>query len=129
MITDSIADFLIQIKNAYRTRKQTLELPYSKMKEGLSTILHKHGYLDSFLITGDSQKILRLKLKYHGRQPVLTDVVRISKSGRRVYINRHSVPTVLGGVGIAIISTPKGLKTDSEARQERLGGEVICTVW
>lgn len=132
MLSDPIADFLARIKNGYLSKKKEIAVPYSKFKENLAKILVEEGYL----INSKKQKVkskkhdkLILTLKYEGKKPILTDVQRISKPGLRIYVDKTKIPRVLGGLGITIVSTPKGLMTDSEARKKGLGGEVICKVW
>lgn len=129
MLSDPIADFLIQVKNGYMARLERVELPSSKVKQSLAVILKQSGYLTSVEVVGSSKKLLRLLLKYDGKAPALTDVERVSKPGRRVYVKRNAIPTVVGGLGIAIVSTPKGLMIGQEARRVGLGGELVCKVW
>ena len=131
MLTDPIADFLIQIKNAYRAGKNTLVLPYSKLKEALAHLLSTEGYIGKV----EMQKIDKIKkslfigLLYDGKKPKLTEVVRISKVGRRVYVGKKKIPYILGGMGIAILSTPKGLLTNKQTQKKGIGGELICKLW
>jgi len=129
MINDPIADFLIRIKNGYLAKKTEVSVPYSKIKENLGKILVEEGYLEKLKIKNEKLKIIELTLKYEGKRPALTDVQRVSKPGLRIYVDKTKIPKVLGGLGITIISTPKGLMTDKEARKKGLGGEVICKVW
>lgn len=129
MVSDPIADFLVQIKNGYLARLQDISVPHSRVKEALSRILLRCGYLGDVQADGEGKKMLHLKLKYVQRTPVLTDLERVSKPGRRIYVTRRNVPNVVGGLGVAIISTPRGFMTDNEARKEKVGGEVICKIW
>jgi len=139
MINDPIADFLIRIKNGYLAKKTEVSVPYSKIKENLGKILVEEGYLEKLKIPAcpagrrnpksEIRKNLVLTLKYEKKKPALTDVQRVSKPGLRIYVDKTKIPKVLGGLGITIISTPKGLMTDKEARKKGLGGEVICKVW
>ena len=131
MLTDPISDFLIQIKNGYMARKENVVIPYSKIKEELANLLSKKGYLGKVQVRQKS-KIMRdlaIYLIYEGRQPKLTDVVRVSKISRRVYVKKGKILKVLSGLGISIISTSSGLMVGSEARKKGLGGEIICKVW
>lgn len=130
MVTDPIADMLIQIKNASMAHKKEVVLPFSRMKQEVASILMKEGYLDSATKTGKEPKTqLRLVLRYKEKESVINEVRRRSKPGLRVYVNKHAIPRVLGGIGIAILSTPEGVMTDTEARKRGIGGELLCEVW
>jgi len=131
MMTDPISDFLIQIKNGYLARKANLIIPYSKIKEELANLLVKEGYLGKVEIQKAEKlkKNIQISLVYKGKQPKLTDVVRVSKISRRVYVSKEEIPQVLGGLGITIISTPLGLMTGQEARKRGVGGEIVCKIW
>lgn len=144
MLSDPIADFLARIKNGYLARKKEMIVPYSKLKENLAKILVEEGYLKegkrqkarlpSLQQAGGQAKSkkqdeLILTLKYEGKKPALTDVQRVSKPGLRIYVGKRKIPKVLGGLGIVIISTSKGLMTDKQARKKGLGGELVCKVW
>jgi len=131
MLTDPIADMLTRIKNANRARHQYVEMPASKMKIEIAKILKREGYIEDYeVIASQPYNILRIKLRYlPDRRQVIHGLRRISKPGLRVYVKKDEIPRVLGGLGIAIISTSKGLMTDKEARKQGLGGEVICYVW
>ncbi len=121
---------LIRIKNGYLANKSEVPVPWSKTKESVANLLIKQGFLDSQEISTDgSKKELTLKLKYDHKKSALTDVKIVSRPGLRIYVKRSQLPRVLGGLGIAIVSTPAGLLTDNEARHRGLGGEVICEVW
>jgi len=124
---DPIADALIRIKNGYLARKNEVMLSYSKLVSNLCDLLVKKGYIESVEKIGERE--IKVTLKYKDRLPVLTDVKRISKPGRRVYMGAKLLPRVLNGMGIAVISTPKGLMTDAEARKEGMGGEIMAFVW
>lgn len=129
-VTDPIADMLVRIKNANLRRHSSVDIPYSKMKEKLVEILLKEGYIAKYEIIGEfPQKFIRVYLKYKGKNPVIQDMVRVSKPGRRYYVKKEEIPRVLGGLGIAILSTSKGIMTDKEARILGVGGELICMVW
>lgn len=131
MVTDPIADFLTRIRNANQVYKDSLEIPASKMKQSMAEILKAEGYIKHYeYIKDGKQGIIRLFMKYGpNRQKVLTGLKRISKPGLRVYVRKDEIPRVLGGLGVAILSTSKGLMTDKQARKEGLGGEVICYIW
>ena len=129
-ITDPIADMLTRIRNANAQRHETVDVPASKMKKAIAEILLDEGYIKSFEeIEDNSQGIIRITLKYVNKQKVISGLKRISKPGLRVYANREELPQVLGGLGIALISTSKGIMTDKKARQEGIGGEVLAYVW
>ena len=129
--TDPIADMLTRIRNANTSKHKTVDIPASNMKLGIAEILFKEGYIKSFEeIKDDNQGTIRVTLKYDQKgNRVIDGIKRISKPGLRVYAGKEELPKVLNGLGIAIVSTSKGLKTDKEARNEGLGGEVIAYVW
>ncbi|MBF8376871.1 30S ribosomal protein S8 [Alicyclobacillus mali] len=131
MMTDPIADMLTRIRNANLVRHEKVEVPASKVKRAIAEILKNEGYIrDAEYIQDGPQGTIRLFLKYgKNNERVITGVKRISKPGRRVYVGHEDLPRVLGGLGIAIISTSKGIMTDREARRQGVGGEVICYVW
>lgn len=126
MHTDPIADFVIRIKNGYMAKKPAIVVPASKVKEELATILKREGFIADF-VKRDSQ--IEIVLRYDNNKAALQGVARVSKPGLRVYANRKNIPRVLGGYGVAIVSTPQGLLTDNEARTKGLGGEVMLKVW
>lgn len=129
--TDPIADMLTRIRNANSAKHKTVDVPASKMKTAIAEILFKEGYIKSFeLISNENQGIIRITLKYDEKGTrVIDGIKRISKPGLRVYAGKEELPRVLNGLGIAIISTSKGLKTDKEAREAGMGGEVLAYVW
>ncbi|MBF7083495.1 30S ribosomal protein S8 [Desulfallas sp. Bu1-1] len=131
VMTDPVADFLTRIRNANMVYHDKVEVPSSKMKRAIAEILKQEGFIKDYeYIEDGKQGILRIYMKYgSGKERVITGLKRISKPGLRVYTRKDSIPKVLGGLGIAIISTSKGIMTDKRARQENLGGEVICYVW
>ncbi|AEJ44912.1 30S ribosomal protein S8 [Alicyclobacillus acidocaldarius] len=131
MMTDPIADMLTRIRNANLVRHEKVEVPASKVKRAIAEILKNEGYIrDAEYIQDGPQGTIRLFLKYgKNNERVITGLKRISKPGRRVYVGHEDLPRVLGGLGIAIISTSKGIMTDREARKLGIGGEVICYVW
>jgi len=135
-ITDPIADMLTRIRNAAMMGHPVVAMPSSKLKVEIARILKEEGYLEGYdAAEGDKpgQPVLRLKIKYLGerreRKPVITGLERISRPGRRVYTQKQDIPWVLSGIGIAILSTPKGVMTGQRARQLNVGGELICKVW
>jgi len=135
-VNDPIADMLTRIRNAVMSGQALVALPSSKIKMEIAKILKEEGFLDGCeLVDGDTepQKILRLKLKYVGerrtRRSVISGLQRVSKPGRRVYTKKHDIPWVLSGIGVAILSTPKGVMTGTRARQLGVGGEIICKIW
>ena len=129
--TDPIADMLTRIRNANTSKHKTVDIPASKMKKSIAEILFKEGYIASYEEIEDSnQGIIRIVLKYDEKGArVIEGLKRISKPGLRIYASKEELPKVLNGLGIALISTSKGIKTDKEARQEGLGGEVLAYVW
>ena len=131
VMTDPIADMLTRIRNANQMRHETVEMPSSKIKREIAEVLKREGFIrDAEYIEDNKQGILRLSLKYgKSAERVVTGLKRISKPGLRVYVQSTEVPRVLNGLGIAIISTSKGILTDKEARREQIGGEVIAYVW
>ena len=129
-ITDPIADMLTRIRNANEQRHETVDIPASKLKKAIAEILFEEGYIKSFEeIEDNSQGIIRITLKYVNKQKVISGLKRISKPGLRVYATKDELPKVLGGLGIALISTSKGIMTDKKARQEGIGGEVLAYIW
>ncbi len=129
--TDPIADMLTRIRNANSAKHKTVDVPASKMKTAIAEILFKEGYIKSFeIINNENQGIIRITLKYDEKGTrVIDGIKRISKPGLRVYAGKEELPRVLNGLGIAIISTSKGLKTDKEAREAGMGGEVLAYIW
>ncbi|MBE6020413.1 MAG: 30S ribosomal protein S8 [Firmicutes bacterium] len=130
-MTDPIADMLTRIRNANMVGHESVDVPASKMKKSIAEILLKEGYIKGFdVIEDNKQGIIRIQMKYgQNKEKVITGIKKISKPGLKVYAKRDDIPKVLGGLGVAIISTSKGVITDKEARKENVGGEVICYVW
>jgi small subunit ribosomal protein S8 len=130
-MTDPIADMLTRIRNANIALHPTVDVPASKIKIALAQTLKEEGYIEDFeVIPGNKQGIIRIKLRYEeGKRRVITGIKRISKPGLRVYAKKDEIPRVLGGLGIAIISTSQGVMVDRKARAAGLGGEVLCYVW
>ena len=130
MVTDPIADMLTRIRNANQMRDKEVEVPASKIKVEIARILKEQGFISNYKVSKDSiQNVITLELKYVQKEPVITGLKRISKPGLRVYASAQDIPRVLNGLGIAIISTSKGLMTDKEARTQNLGGEVLAYIW
>ena len=135
-VIDPIADMLTRIRNAVMAGHTLVAMPSSKLKLEIAKIMKDEGFLEGFDIAESEQsvqKVLRLKIKYVGerreRRPVISGIERVSKPGRRIYTKKQDIPWVLSGMGIAILSTPKGVMTGTRARQLGVGGEVICKVW
>jgi small subunit ribosomal protein S8 len=128
---DSIADLLVRIKNALNVCKETIDLPHSRTKEAIGKILLAEGYISNCeIMTRANRKYLRIRLKYNSaKKAVITGMKKISTPGRRVYVRARAVPRVRSGFGTAILSTPRGVMTDEAARENKIGGEVLCYVW
>jgi len=132
VVNDTISDMLTRLRNANLAKHQIVEVPSTKMTRNIASILLEEGFIQSFEEVGEnfnSQLLLSLKYKGKHREPVITALRRVSKPGLRVYANRKELPRVLGGLGIAVISTSQGVMTDNKARHQGLGGEVLCYVW
>jgi small subunit ribosomal protein S8 len=129
-LSDPIADMLTRIRNAVRISKSQVSIKASKICEGIAAVLKQEGYVEDFDRIDDSrQGILRVTLKYdQSGQPIINEITRISKPGRRIYSSVEQLPRVLGGMGIAIVSTSKGVMSDRSCRQDNIGGEILCTV-
>lgn len=135
-VNDPIADMLTRIRNAVIAGHTVTAMPSSKMKADIARILKEEGFIKSYqVVDGEkpNQQILRIRLKYVGerrdRKPILTGIVRVSRPGRRIYTGKRDIPWVLSGMGVAILSTPKGIMTGKQARKLGIGGEVVCKVW
>ena len=126
---DPIADLLTSIRNANQALKAEIILPHSKIKESAVKLLKEEGYLESFNVEGDVKRTLRIGLKFQGRKGVITDLQRVSRPGLRRYTSSKEIPMVLGGMGIAVVSTPQGLMTGDDARRQNVGGELLFKVW
>jgi small subunit ribosomal protein S8 len=133
MMTDPIADMLTRIRNANVAMHDQVRMPSSKQKVALAGILKKEGYIEDFSVADDPTRpgsVLTVTMKYSPeRQRTISGLRRVSKPGLRVYIKADKIPRVLGGLGVAVLSTSKGLMTDREARKQRMGGEILCEVW
>lgn len=130
-ITDPIADMLTRIRNANSAKHDTVDIPASKMKKAIAQILVDEGYIKAYkIIDDDKQGVIRVSLKYgEGKSQVITGLRRVSKPGLRIYSNVEDMPKVMKGLGVAIISTSKGIMTDREARKKNVGGEVLAFIW
>jgi len=130
MVTDPIADMLTRLRNAAMARHDTVMVPASKMKIAMAKILKDEGFISDFsVVKGEPQRMIKITLKYIDKQPAFIGVERVSKPGLRVYSGKKEIPRVYGGLGIAILSTSKGLMTGQEAWKKNLGGEILCYVW
>jgi len=135
-VNDPIADMLTRVRNAMMNGQTVTAMPNSKIKAEIARVLKEEGFIDSYeVVDGDKsfERILRVRLKYVGerrqRRPVITGIERISRPGRRIYTQKQEIPWILSGLGIAILSTPKGVMTGQRARQLNVGGEILCKVW
>ncbi|HLC43326.1 MAG TPA: 30S ribosomal protein S8 [Methylomirabilota bacterium] len=131
MMTDPIADMLTRIRNASSAEHEKVDIPASKLKVRLAEILKAEGFIRNFRVIEDrKQGRLRIYLKYgSGNEKAISGMVRVSKPGRRVYVSHDNIPTILAGMGVAILSTPKGVMIDTASRKLKVGGEVLCYVW
>jgi len=120
---------LTRIRNANRALLPAIELPHSKMKESIASILKREGYITDFAVEGKLPKKIKLKLKYEGKKSVIEGIRRISTPGLRRYVGATKIPRVRGGLGVAVVSTSEGLMTDNQARKKNIGGELLCYVW
>ncbi len=129
-MSDPIADMLTRIRNAQAMEKTSVKMPMSKVKAAIARVLKDEGYIEDFKVAGDITKVAELEigLKYYAGRPVIETIKRISKPGLRIYRGKDDLPSVMNGLGVAIVSTPQGVMTDRKARSLGLGGEVLCTV-
>lgn len=128
-MSDPIADMLTRIRNAQIVEKASVRMPSSKLKVAIAQVLKDEGYIDDFAVRGEaSRPELEIALKYYAGRPVIERLERVSRPGLRIYKGRHSIPQVMNGLGVAIVTTPKGVMTDRKARQAGIGGEVLCYV-
>lgn len=132
-MTDPVADMLTRIRNANTAMHDDCEMPSSKLKESLATLLEREGYIDGFAVRDNEDRpgrTLKIEMKYSPqRARVISGIKRVSKPGLRVYTKSNEIPRVLGGLGVAVVSTSRGLMSDREARKRRMGGEILCYVW
>ena len=130
MMTDPIADMLTRIRNAQRAKHESVAIPMSKLKIEIARVLKDEGFIRDFELPSEAERDLKIQLRYSGkREPVVTGIKRISKPGLRVYVKSKEMPRIMGGLGIAIVSTPQGVMTATQARRQNVGGEIICYVW
>lgn len=130
MVNDPISDMLTQIRNALLLNKESVEIPHSKMKKEISRVLKENGFISDYIeVSDDKFKKLKLILKYHRGKGVIQGLKRISRPGRRVYTQKSELPYVMGGLGIAVISSSHGIITGQQARRLNTGGEVLCHIW
>jgi small subunit ribosomal protein S8 len=131
MNTDPISDFLTRLRNAQKAKKKSVEIPSSKMKMGIAEIMKTQGFISDFTLakTSNKQGSIIIKLKYANNEGVILGMERVSRPGIRRYVSHKKLPKVLNGLGIAVVSTSRGLMTDKEARKQGVGGEVICNIW
>lgn len=131
MYTDPISDYLTRVRNALKAKKKTVEIPASNMKKQISEILLNNAFISEYKVveTPDKQGSIIIRLKYNNNESVILGLERVSRPGIRRYVGNKELPRVLNGLGIAIVSTSKGLMTDKEARQQGIGGEVVCNIW
>ncbi len=128
-MSDPIADMLTRIRNAQMVEKPTVSMPASKLKVAIAQVLKDEGYIDGYDLSGEvAKRQLNIGLKYYAGRPVIEQLERVSRPGLRVYKGREALPTVMNGLGVAIVTTPKGVMTDRKARQAGIGGEVLCYV-
>jgi len=128
-MTDPLADMLTRIRNASRALLPDIEVRHSKLKESVARVLQQEGYVTDCAVQGQPLRKLKVKLKYSGRKGVIVGLRRISRPGLRRYVGANEIPRVLGGLGVAILSTPRGVMSGNEARKQNLGGELLCYVW
>jgi len=130
MMSDPIADFLTRIRNASRAEHEKVDIPSSKLKLRMAEILKDEGFIKNFRVIEDNkQGMLRVYLKYAGTEKIISGIVRVSRPGRRIYVTKDKIPTILGGMGVAILSTSAGVMTDRQVKKQHLGGEVLAYVW
>lgn len=130
MMTDPIADMLARIRNAVTARHDRTEMPHSALKEHIAGVLKSEGYIDDVRVTdAEGRKRLTLVLRYNNKQAAIDGLSRLSSPGRRVYVRHDRIPRVRSGMGISILSTSRGVMTDRDARKQRVGGELLCSVW
>ena len=128
-LSDPIGDMIARVKNAQARNHKKVELPSSNFKSKIANILKNEGFIKDFKILDEKKPILSLELKYHSGNPVISNFERVSKPGRRIFSSADSLPRINNGLGIAIVSTPKGVMTDINARKQKIGGEIICKVF
>ena len=127
-MSDPIADMLTRIRNAQSVEKAVVTMPSSKLKVAIAQVLKDEGYIDGYAVRGEAKPELEIALKYYAGRPVIERIERVSRPGLRVYKGRHDIPSVMNGLGVAIVTTPQGVMTDRKARASGIGGEVLCFV-
>jgi len=125
---DPISDMLTRIRNAQRANKVAVVMPSSKLKVAIAKVLKEEGYIEDFAVSADAKPVLEIQLKYYAGRPVIEQIKRVSRPGLRVYKGSGEIPTVMNGLGVAIVSTSKGVMTDRKARAAGIGGELLCVV-
>ena len=128
-MNDPISDMLTRIRNAGKALRPVVELPHSRMKESVARILKREGYVSEVAVDGGKMKQIKIHLKYQGKKNVIEGLKRVSRPGLRHYVGATEIPRVLNGMGIAVVSTPEGVMTGTEAKKKNLGGELLCYVW
>lgn len=129
-VTDPISDYLTRIRNAAKARKKFVDIPSSAMKKNLAEIMKNSNFINDYeVLTDEKQNVLRIQLKYVNGNPAIRGLKRVSTPGLRIYVGKDSIPRVLNGLGIAVLSTSKGILTDKQAKKDSVGGEVICHIW
>jgi small subunit ribosomal protein S8 len=128
-MNDPISDMLARIRNANRALLPAVEMPHSRMKEGIAGILKREGYISDFAVEGKVPRTIKVRLKYQGKKSVIEGMRRVSTPGLRRYVGANEIPRVRGGLGVAVVSTSEGLLSDTQARRKNIGGELICYVW
>ena len=128
-LQDPVSDMLTRVRNAQKAGKVSVAMPSSKEKENIANVLKSEGYITDFSVNGDVKKELMIELKYYQGKPVIEEIKRVSRPGLRIFKSKDELPSVNGGLGIAIISTSKGVMTGQEARRKGIGGEILCYVW
>jgi small subunit ribosomal protein S8 len=129
-MSDPIADMLTRVRNAFRARHEEVDIPASRLKANIAKALETEGYISGYeVLAGQNQDVLRIRLKYQKDKSVIEGIERVSKPSRRVYVSHDDIPQVLSGLGVNILSTPKGVMSDRLARKNKVGGEILCAVW
>ncbi len=128
-MTDPISDMLARIRNANRALLPGVEMPHSKIKENIASILKKEGYINDFAVEGKIAKTIKVKLKYQGKKSIIEGLKRVSTPGLRRYVGSTEIPRVRGGMGVAVLSTSEGVMTGVQARKKNIGGELLCYIW
>ena len=129
-MSDPVADMLTRIRNAQAVAKTAVVVPSSKLKVAIAQVLKDEGYIDDFAVRGEAAKPqLEIALKYYAGRPVIEHIERVSRPGLRVYKGRHDIPSVMNGLGVAIVTTPRGVMTGKDAVKQGVGGEILCNVW